>query len=437
MHRSLLLLAGLLPLGCQSGSPGSPPSPAGIPVESRAEWFFGSPIGGPAQTLAASAQVGVPWTLEVEAFAMPGPSEAGGEALTPRVSMVADPRRFNPILPAARVLARGRWYDPATEWKHADRSPVRTERVALYAGQCFRLVMQAEGLPYEIALHVQRTQGAARGFFLTLSAREDQVPIEFLQLAEPWSPETGAVAIVLDLGEAQTTTLGVVLRPWNPAPGDPEFDAAKTRSRTQDSTQAAFSLTLPDRTEPQSRFLAEAVDRLRQGPDRSILYSIASEVQAPHAQDWILICTDDQLANLIGELGKGTGRRVLSDQPGRLSRNLEACSLRQAARSLQTESLRDVALAYLIRQAGQLAFYPDVLVELVERAETTAELNARLAAENRIFLEDSGRSARLRAFEWLQTQGLEPKGYDPLSRSSQRQAALDRWREALDQGTSQ
>jgi len=78
----------------------------------------------------------------------------------------------------------------------------------------------------------------------------------------------------------------------------------------------------------------------------------------------------------------------------------------------------------MLRLAGELGRYPDLLSETVAECRALEGLRLRLLQENRIFLEDSRPSARVRAYDWLAFQGLAPAGYDPLASRDERRAAL-------------
>ena len=79
----------------------------------------------------------------------------------------------------------------------------------------------------------------------------------------------------------------------------------------------------------------------------------------------------------------------------------------------------------LLRHAGEPARYPRLVDTLLGVSVDAADLEARLVAENRAFLEDSRPAARVRAYDWLAARGLAPEGFDPLGTSKARRAALE------------
>jgi len=86
--------------------------------------------------------------------------------------------------------------------------------------------------------------------------------------------------------------------------------------------------------------------------------------------------------------------------------------------------------ALLLRHAGELARYPDLVLESVRESADLAGLQRRFLEENRVFLADGDPAARVRAYDWLRRRGLAPEGYDPLGAPLERRAALARAEEA-------
>ena len=434
MRTALAIIIALV-TACRSQpqTPDSVASDAGPPVHT--EFFFGSPLAGPNQAFATGASSGQPWTAQVRVFPL-GRLPQDAVPITNAMRMLVDPRRANPFLANPVALEDGGVLrgEAARRWLQGAKGS-RTESLALLAGQSAHLRPWPDRSESCATLALHRPQGAATGLGLTILVESSGAPIEILQLSEPWMP--GGEPWVLALKPKSGKAVAFALIPWDPPPQDPQWLAARDRGALEANAPKPTLLALPDRLQHQSRYLEAAMDRLREGPDRAVLMDLASELQAARAQDWILVCTDEELADLVSDLGKGNGRQGLAGHPSRFGLHLDTLALRQAAAKTTAATEDPGALAFLVRHTGQLAQYPDLLLEILDLAENLPDLTARFQAENRIFLEDTDRSARLRAFEWLKTFHLEPVGFDPLSRSSQRQAALERWRATLDQSPLQ
>jgi len=61
-------------------------------------------------------------------------------------------------------------------------------------------------------------------------------------------------------------------------------------------------------------------------------------------------------------------------------------------------------------------------------------LDARVIAENLIYLEDASPASRVRAYDWLQSRGRAPAGFDPLGTPRERRDALEKARSAAAEG---
>jgi len=104
------------------------------------------------------------------------------------------------------------------------------------------------------------------------------------------------------------------------------------------------------------------------------------------------------------------------------------------ARMLDPECEVPVELSSLLmRHAGELARYPDMVREVVTASASLDGLRERIEAENRIFLEDGDPAARVRAFDWLRGHGVELGDYDPLAPRIERREALARLEEAWEE----
>jgi hypothetical protein len=94
----------------------------------------------------------------------------------------------------------------------------------------------------------------------------------------------------------------------------------------------------------------------------------------------------------------------------------------------------------LLRRAGECARWPDTIEDGLRRSRDAEALEAHFARENRIFLEDSAPGTRVRAYDWLASRGLAPKGFDPLAPEADRRrviAALEAEAEAAAEAEKQ
>ena len=87
-----------------------------------------------------------------------------------------------------------------------------------------------------------------------------------------------------------------------------------------------------------------------------------------------------------------------------------------------------------MRRGGVVANDPTALEALAKTPGGLAELQQRLLAENGLALEDGSAPARVRAFDWLQSRGAAPAGFDPLAPLPERRAALAAAEAAAERG---
>lgn len=82
--------------------------------------------------------------------------------------------------------------------------------------------------------------------------------------------------------------------------------------------------------------------------------------------------------------------------------------------------LQSVAL----RRAGAAGAFPTTLEEVARSASDAEAIARRLIDENRLLLEDSSATTRVRAFDWLRARAAAPPDYDPLAALAARRKAL-------------
>jgi hypothetical protein len=98
----------------------------------------------------------------------------------------------------------------------------------------------------------------------------------------------------------------------------------------------------------------------------------------------------------------------------------------------EKRELEPELFSVLHRQAGELARYPDLLREVIQRSVDVNALAAELIRGNRIFLEDAHPAARVRAYDWLVAHGATPADFDPLGPLAERRAGLALLQEEID-----
>jgi hypothetical protein len=160
---------------------------------------------------------------------------------------------------------------------------------------------------------------------------------------------------------------------------------------------------------------------------RAALVYLASETGAAITADIALVASDEMLQTLIERIIPQT---LLADPPPSsktLGWLLEKTTLELLGAQM-AQGLDPELAAILARHAGEAGRGSASLSAIVRAAANLQDLQARIFAENFIYLEDSSPAARVRAFDWLAARGKAPEGYDPLGPPKARRDALEQAR---------
>lgn len=159
---------------------------------------------------------------------------------------------------------------------------------------------------------------------------------------------------------------------------------------------------------------------------RAALLQLALRTGADIAAELALSCSESELATLCSNARAA----LLPNLDARLELDalgwrLERALLRGLAAQKEARALPYEIEGVLLRLTGELGRSAAALEDAAQTCASLAEFRARLAAENRIFLDDASAAARVRAFDWLAARGQAPAGYDPLAPAPTRRAALE------------
>jgi hypothetical protein len=266
---------------------------------------------------------------------------------------------------------------------------------------------------------------AEREVQLAVSLGEPGTPErEQLVLAEPLTLEAGLFVLCVPGagGSAGPAALLVAVH------AGAESDADTLRA-TSEALQRSADETLTRRTplgeaEAWRREAGRALQDL-DTPERrraALLY-LARRGGAPLAFDAALVAAEADLT----ELARFTRDELLraGEQADR-GWIVERCAWTWLARQATEERLAPELNSLLLRHGGEAARLPSAVGDLARRATDAADLAQRLAFENRILLEHSSPSSRLRAYDWLAARGLAPEGFDPRAPAAERRAVLER-----------
>ena len=293
--------------------------------------------------------------------------------------------------------------------------------ISAYAGDPRPLAYEKPGyIPEPVALEAQRLS-------------------EFVLLED--APEVGAEPIVLVLpspfeGEAGYSYVAEIRLISPPVPETGEASrvhtamVARARREIEASIRDAARRTAPVNGQAlavsrlASAIQELAIDELR----RSALLFLAHETGAEFARDLVFVASDEFLAQLLADVTD------IEDLVRELGPQQLGWSFDQHSMGFMVElteagiELPGELTSVLIRHTGEVAHYPSLLSGAISIDRT--EFERRLLEENRVFLESSSPASRVRSFDWLQSRGLAPQGYDPLADDDARRAALNAERQA-------
>ena len=158
------------------------------------------------------------------------------------------------------------------------------------------------------------------------------------------------------------------------------------------------------------------------GDERAALVYLAGAAGAPLSEELALFATPELLTDLIEPIANAA--RELARTELSIGWLIERSTiLFLAGRSVEGDLDPEVA-ATLLRHTGEAGRYASALEQAVVATPNHAAFVQALVLENRIFLEDTNPSARVRAFDWLAGRNLAPADYDPLAPRDERRAAL-------------
>jgi hypothetical protein len=431
-----LLVIPFLGVACHASGPKDLEARIGPEWSSTTGQFHGSALGGPSAAPSFATAASQAWTFELEVIPIQGTPPLGTHSMVARTAWAMDPSRSHPLLPAAIAAEACRWFagPDSAQWR-ASLAPTVSGgvipepiQIALSTGQTFAWKGQpARDAPVSLTAFVSRAKGSAHGCTITLAFSQAGGAEEIIEFDTPWRPEQGPFTIVWTPESPAfangDTTLALHFKDWKPTAGDIKLADAFKRGE--------WELPAHERHNPEIETAGAPSYTSTPSPSepagiRSAALTRASQLGAVCCQDWLLVCG---LESSRRWLEAAQAFHPATAQPeSKVAHQLDSLCLREALDLMSLGTGSESAFAFLVRQTGQFAQFPEELQECIQRSQSRLEFLARLIEGNRAFLEHASPSIRLRAFDWLHARSQAPLGYDPLERSSQRRRALERWR---------
>jgi len=218
---------------------------------------------------------------------------------------------------------------------------------------------------------------------------------------------------------------------------DEQTPDAAAQQRARRDTELALRLAAAGSSavsddEAFRRTILAALSSLRGVPEeRPALVFLADATRARLAGDLALVLADAELPELTHALRANVDELdAVAAGQAQVGFRLERAAWRYAIERLLAEDVPPSVPVLLERHAGEAGRYPALLREQLSAARDLPELEQRLVALNREFLEDGQPAPRVRAHDWLRARGLHAPDFDPLAERAERRRRLAAAREA-------
>lgn len=308
---------------------------------------------------------------------------------------------------------RGRRVDPVENVTHGPRR----ESVALLVDRTERghtLALEIQGVePDADSVHLTREL-----LVLDVAPEVDGAPV-VLALPSPFLSGMGAFAVVAALSQPT-------------AEADGEAIAAQVQEGLRAAAErAALATRQPDAAAIALRNLLHAATGLADiGYERDTLVHMASEGEAPLAQDLATVANQDLLMAWGRRAAAAVPEEASDLAPTPQAWIVERAAWAELGERLDQDRLEPYLRGMLARHGGEVGRFPGILGGLLRKSRSCADFAQRLRDENLAFLGTSDPSARLRAFDWLRARGGAPEGFDPMADRDSRRAALKAYQKA-------
>ena len=470
--------------GCATHKPPPPPLMP-PPLAASVRYRPGPPVGAAPTTQPAAAAVNVADALSVETewHALSG-VPSGLPPLLTAARLIEAPDAANPLLPTGRLTRDARLVPAekidALERLRSDAPPIRrasitTSHGVLARGATSAFIIAGEPpgenpalAPSRIEIAVHRAAAASASTTLpataptTTAASATTAPTgggsgDVVQLAiavrrvnihvsgSPSEPAVENERILLDPRpltelpmrmaviiparfDRSSRAVLAVIRIDRPDPADAAYQQTLARCQA-DLMRGGALAAIPSTTAPSIRdwpSMQPALNLLAEPSSaRAAMVYLAGETDARLCGDVALAADDATITELARRISTHVAETPEKDRNiDRLAWVLESSALEQLTAMQTSEQLPPELAAVMSTFAGEAGRRPASLDELA-RAGSVDALPARIIAENFTYQEDSSPAARVRAFDWLASNGRAPPGYDPLGDAKRRRTSLD------------
>ncbi len=383
-------------------------------------------------------------------------AQASDQALIASVDLVAldnVPAILNPIASDVRLIASTRGEDviqsngeltQPLRWSVGDTSvpqikgrsaAMSHDDFALPAGACKTVsVIDPQRIDHRFDILLQQSATNAGGLVVAIAISDhmsagDKRTREMAVLKPVKISQATPIALLIPFQFSKTETRSVLMtmnvRPATSKAEDAKLLADASAAIDKSRSMVASAAKSSPGAQPWSGY--DIAMRALDDPAsrRAGLAFLCRRVHAPICEDFALVGDDAALDAVVSKIKNATNKSTIATSDA-LGWMFDSSALGVAADLQSQDKLPPELLALLIRHTGQVGMNSGSVAELLGATKSRKEFDARVLAENLIYLEDSSPAARVRASDWLAAQGKSVAGYDPLAPPRQRQDALQK-----------
>lgn len=381
-----------------------------------------------------------------------------GETLGARADLILAQRQAQPVLPSTNLTVGGRVVTDSAAIAALQSLPaaqavgVSRTVTALPAGATYAVNMASEKPYPQVQAFVSRPMDQLQSVELAVAVtdevtvevetdsvdpeaaatqpappplRQVQRELAMVRLRADQSPI--ALIVPVSLSESPAKFVAIIVE-LSPGSDDPAHVDALARAREEMTAAAKVALT-ESAIDPAQSIAREISSALSQAQTaqrrRSSIVFLATANAAPIAADMAMLADDALLERFVALLDQQSAAGQ-SMSPTQWSLALDLVALKCLGELQAAGKLPPEMQSLLVLHTGEVGRRAGTIDEIVAGVGSREELNARIQAENLIYLADHSPAARVRAFDWLTARNAAPEDFDPLADTRARRAALER-----------
>lgn len=427
------------------------------PLTIRETHFAGTVLSGP---LAVSPKEMAPAeALRVDAkLLLLRNLPAAGESLGARADLILAQRQAQPVLPSTNLTVGGRVLTESSAVSALQSMPAAQAAVAsatvtaLPSGATYSISV-APNAPYpQIQAFVSRPSDQPQSVELAVAVTDEvavqvendnvdpeaaatqpappplkQVQRELAMIRIRADQFPVAMIVPASVSESPAKLVAIIVQ-ISPGSDDPAHAAALARAREEIAAAAKAALTdsAVDPSQSIAREISSALSQAQSAQRRRSSIVFLATANAAHIAADVAMLADDALLERFVALLDQQSVAGQSMSPAQWSLALDLVALKSLGELQAAGKLPPEMQSLLAQHTGEVGRHAGTIDEIVAGVGSREELNARIQAENLIYLADHSPAARVRAFDWLLARGAAPEDFDPLADARARRTALER-----------